>query len=419
MKIPALDMKAQLAPIRKEIDQAIAGVIDEGSFILGDEVKKLEDEVCRYTGSKYAVGVSNGTDAISLALESLGVSRGDRVICPAFTYYATAGAIAHIGAVPVFVDINPKTYCISPESVKDYLNRQPTTDNRQPKSIIPVHLYGQCADMEAVLSIAKEHNIKVIEDTAQAFGAIRHCENTVIARRPQADVAILSPESSSSNQSNLCHPSASSRPQDDSRCKAGTMGDCGTISFFPGKNLGACGDAGMVLTQDQATAEKLYCLRNQGADPGNKYKHICLGHNNRLDAIQAAVLRVKLKYIDQWNKKRAENASYYNKSLADTGLITPYLPTINTHIYHQYTLRAKNKNARDVIVKALQEKGIDARTFYPIPLHLQPCFSYLGYKKGDFPESEKAADEVFSVPVYPELTIEQMDYVVESIKELL
>ena len=372
-------MKAQIAPIRKEIDKAIADVIDRGGFILGEEVKKLEEEICKYTGSQYAIGVSNGTDAISLALEALGIGRGDRVLCPAFTYYATAGAIANIGAVPVFIDIDPKTYCIDPALLEKHLTGQP-------KAIIPVHLYGQCADMDAVLKIAKEHNLKVIEDTAQAFGAICHCEER---RR--------------------------SLPAD----KAGTIGDCGTVSFFPGKNLGACGDAGMVLAQDKTIAEKLRRLRNQGADASNKYKHIYLGHNKRLDTIQGAILRVKLRYLDQWNSKRAENAAYYNEKLADTGLTTPYLPKTNTHIYHQYTLRAKDKAERDAIVKALQEKDIDARTFYPIPLHLQPCFSYLGYKKGDFPESEKAADEVFSIPVYPELTIEQMNYAIEAIKEQL
>jgi dTDP-4-amino-4,6-dideoxygalactose transaminase len=416
MKIPALDMKAQIAPIREEIDKAIAGVIDKGSFILGDEVKKLEEDICKYTGSLYAVGVSNGTDAITLALEASGIKKGDNVLCPAFTYYATASAIVHAGAIPVFVDIDPKTYCISPESVKVFFERKPKTDNRQPKSIIPVHLYGQCADMDYILHIAKEHGLKVIEDTAQAFGAACHCEDRAERGTKQSKDEIM--------DLGLPAPSEieglrSYGARNDGIKKAGTMGDCGTISFFPGKNLGAFGDAGMVLTQDKDIAEKLYRLRNQGADAVNKYKHIYLGHNNRLDAIQAAVLRVKLKYIDSWNSKRAENSAYYNKKLADTGLITPFVTGNNTHIYHQYTLRVKDEKTRDKIVKALQAKDIDSRTFYPIPLHLQPCFSYLGYKKGDFPESENAADKVFSIPVYPELTVEQMDYVVESIKELL
>lgn len=361
-------MKAQLAPIRKEIDRAIAAVIDKGAFILGDEVKELEKEICAHTGSKHAIGVSNGTDAITLSLQALGIKQGDKVLCPAFTYYATAAAIVHAGATPVFVDIDPQTYCIDSMLLKKYLTGKP-------KSIIPVHLYGQCADIQAILKIAQEHNLKVIEDTAQAFGAEYKGK------------------------------------------KAGTLGDCGTISFFPGKNLGAFGDAGMILTQDKETAEQLYRLRNQGADPENKYKHVYLGRNNRLDAIQAAVLRVKLKYIDTWNKKRAQNAAYYNEKLKNTGFGLPFVPDTNTHIYHQYTLRAKDTVTRDNIVKHLQAKGIDSRTFYPIPLHLQPCFSYLGYKKGDFPESEKAADTAFSIPVYPELTTDQIDYVADSIKK--
>jgi len=416
MRIPALDMKAQIAPIRKEIDKAIADVIDRGGFILGEEVKKLEEEICNYTGSRYAIGVSNGTDAISLALEALGIGRGDGVLCPAFTYYATAGAIANIGAVPVFVDIDPRTYCMDPVLLERHL-----TGN--PKAVIPVHLYGQCADMDTILKIAKEHSLKVIEDTAQAFGAICHCEQGNAACHCE-DRAKRGTKQSKDEIMDLGLPACRQAgfayaSRNDGIKKAGTMGDCGTVSFFPGKNLGACGDAGMVLAQDKTIAEKLCRLRNQGADASNKYKHIYLGHNNRLDAIQAAILRVKLRYLDQWNNKRAENAAYYNTKLADTGLITPYLPKTNTHIYHQYTLRAKGKSKRDAIVKALQEKGIDSRTFYPIPLHLQPCFSYLEYKKGDFPESEKAAEEVFSIPVYPELTIEQMDYVVDSIKDIL
>lgn len=377
MQIPALDMKAQLAPIRKEIDSAITRVLDHGKFVLGTEAEKFEKDICLYSGSKYSIGVSNGTDAISLALKALGVNKGHRVLCPAFTYYATAGAIASIGAIPVFIDIDPQTYCIAPESVKLHLHRTPKTEHQKPKAIIPVHIYGQCADMESILAIANKFNLKVIEDTAQAFGA--EYKGT----------------------------------------KAGTIGACGIISFFPGKNLGACGDAGMVLTDQKEIAEKLRCLRNQGASLEDKYKHILLGHNNRLDAIQAAILAVKLRYIDRWNQKRAENAAYYNGQLADMELVTPYVPDVNTHIYHQYMVRAKNNESRDNIMNHLKEKGIDSRVFYPLPLHLQPCFSCLGYKKGDFPESEKAAEEIFSLPVYPELTKNEMDYVVESIKEVL
>jgi dTDP-4-amino-4,6-dideoxygalactose transaminase len=375
MKIPALDMKAQLAPIRREIDQAIARVLDHGGFVLGKEVEKFEKDICLYSGSKYSIGVSNGTDAIVLALEALGIKRGDRVLCPAFTYFATVGAVASIGAIPVFIDIDPQTYCIDPESIKSYLHQTP-------KAIIPVHIYGQCADMDSILAAADKFNLKVIEDTAQAFGAVYKNKKAGLPVR-----------------------------------QAGTMGDCGTVSFFPGKNLGACGDAGMVLARDESVADILRQLRNQGTAVSDKYKHIYPGHNNRLDSIQAAILVVKLKYMDTWNRKRAENAAYYNGQLAALELITPYVPDTNTHIYHQYMVRAKNNESRDHIMNHLKEKGIDSRVFYPIPLHLQPCFSYLGYKRGDFPESEKAAEEIFSLPVYPELTKSEMDYVVDSVKE--
>ena len=376
MRIPALDMKAQLAPIREEIDQAIARVLDHGGFILGKEVEEFEQAVCAYTKAKYAVGVSSGTDAIALALQAIGVKQGDKVLCPAFTYYATAGAIVRMGAVPVFIDIDPKTYCIDPDSIRDYLRRNTQYSIRNTiKAIIPVHLYGQCAEMDSMLDIADKFNLKIVEDTAQAFGATYRDR------------------------------------------QAGTIGDCGTVSLFPGKNLGACGDAGIVLTGQEKIAERLNCLRNQGSSPEDRYRHVLLGHNNRLDAIQAAILVVKLKYIDSWNQKRAENAAYYNEELADLELITPYVADVNTHIYHQYMVRANNNASRNSIISHLNQKGIDSRVFYPMPLHLQNCFEYLGYKKGDFPNSEKAAKELFSLPVYPELTREQMDYVVESVKE--
>lgn len=368
-------MEAQLTPIRKEIDEAIARVISSGRFILGEEVRLFEEEVCRYCGVRYAIGVSTGTDAITLSLEALGIGNGDKVICPSFTYYATAGAIARLGAEPAFVDIYPETYCIDIDSIEHYFRRAASGERRVTRAIIPVHLYGQCADMDNVLAIAREYNLRIIEDTAQAFGAFYKDR------------------------------------------KAGTMGDCGIVSFYPGKNLGACGDAGMVLTDDEKIADKIRSLRNQGTSPENKYKHEYLGHNNRLDTIQAAILRVKLRCLDGWNKKRQENAAYYNRRLKDTDLITPYVPKENIHIYHQYVLRAKTAAEKEAIVNHLEEKGIDSRTYYPIPLHLQPCFNYLGYKKGNLPESEAASEETFAIPVYPELTKEQMDYIVESIIE--
>jgi dTDP-4-amino-4,6-dideoxygalactose transaminase len=229
--------------------------------------------------------------------------------------------------------------------------------------------------MDRLLKIARRYGLKVIEDTAQAFGA------TYKGKR------------------------------------AGSMGECGTVSFFPGKNLGAFGDAGMVLTNNKKAADKLRILRNQGADPKNKYKHIYTGHNNRLDALQAAVLRIKLKYLDIWNRKRSQNAAYYNRKLKDTGLFTPFVPKGNTHIYHQYIIQAKGKIQRDRIINYLKHKGIDCRVFYPIPLHLQPCFRYLGYKKGAFPVSEMCAEKTFAIPVYPELRKSQMDHIIKAIKE--
>jgi len=375
-RIPLLDMKAQLEPIREEIDNAVSRVIDSGGFILGKEVSAFEDEICEYTGSSYAIGVSNGTDAISLAIESLGIGKGDKVISPAFTYYATAGAIVHAGAEPLFVDIDPKTYCISPKALREALRDKKHKDQNQIKAVIPVHLYGQCADMDKIAEAAKEYGLKIIEDVAQGFGAL-YCNK-----------------------------------------KAGTFGDAATVSFFPGKNLGACGDAGIVLTNDSKIDAFVRRLRNQGADPDDKYKHILLGHNNRLDAIQAAILRVKLRYMDKWNQKRQDNADYYNEKLKGIGLVTPHLNDNSTHTFHQYILRAGDSNERDRMVRALNGNEVDSRVYYPDPLHLQPCFKYLGYKKGDFPESEAASETVFAIPVYPELTKEQMDYIIETIKRV-
>ena len=368
MKISALDLKKQIAPIRQEIDAAIKEIIDNTSFILGAGVVKFEQHVVEYSGAKYAIGVSNGTDAISLALLALGIKAGDGVICPAFTYYATAGAVASIGAHPVFVDINRDTYNISLESIEKILSRR----NRfKIKAIIPVHLYGQCADMDGVLKLARKYKIKVIEDTAQAFGAQFKDK------------------------------------------KAGTLGDCGAVSFFPGKNLGAFGDAGLILTNNKAVAEKLMILRNQGNK--DKYYHLVLGRNNRLDAIQAVVLDIKLKYLDGWNKERQKIAGYYNRNLAGLDIKLPIVSAYSTHIYHQYVLRGAVSNK--LYLDHLQAKGIDSRVFYPVPLHLQKCFKYLGYKAGDFKEAEAASRQVFTLPIYPDLTDEEKDYIIQSVGE--
>ncbi len=368
MKIPALDLKKQIAPIRKELDLAIKEVIDHTSFILGEGVERFEKNMAEYSSAKYAIGVSNGTDALSLSLLALGIKAGDGVICPAFTYYATAGAVAAIGARPVFADIDKDTYNISIESAERALFKK---SKFKIKAIIPVHLYGQCADMEEILKLARKYKLKVVEDTAQAFGAEYKGK------------------------------------------KAGTLGDCGAVSFYPGKNLGAFGDAGAILTNNKSLSERLSLLRNQG----NKYKyfHTELGRNNRLDTLQAVVLDVKLKYLDAWNKKRREVARYYDESLSGLALKVPYVADYSTHIYHQYVLRTPVSNKG--LLGYLRGKGIDSRVFYPLPLHLQKCFKYLGYKRGDFPEAEKAARQILTLPIYPELTLEEKDYIVESVKE--
>jgi dTDP-4-amino-4,6-dideoxygalactose transaminase len=376
MKISALDLKEQITPIRRQLDEAIREVIDNANFILGQPVAKFEEDVIKYSGAKYAIGVSNGTDAISLSLLALGIKPGDGVICPTFTYYATAGAVAGIGAHPVFADIDIDTYNISVKSIEKILSRR---NKFTIKAIIPVHLYGQCADMDNIVRLASQFNLKVIEDTAQAFGAE--------------------------------YLSAKNKDK-----KAGTLGDCGALSFFPAKNLGAFGDAGMILTNSEEIAEKIRILRNQGNR--DKYYHLVLGRNNRMDAIQAAVLSVKLKYLDEWNKMRRQVAQYYNKNLAGIGIKTPFVSIYSTHIYHQYTLRTASGLNQDFI-HYLQSKGIDSRIFYPVPLHLQECFKYLGYKVGDFPESEKAAKQVFTLPVYPELSESQKDYIINSLKEFI
>jgi dTDP-4-amino-4,6-dideoxygalactose transaminase len=369
-KIPIVNLKKQISPIRAEIDTAIKKIIDNADFVFGKEIDNFEGEVAKYCNVKHAVGVSNGTDAIRLALVSVGIQYGDGVICPAFTYYATAGAIASIGAIPVFVDIEPDTYNISIANIEEILKQK---KDKKIKAIIPVHLYGQCADMDSIIRISKKYSLKIIEDAAQAFGAEYKGK------------------------------------------KAGTIGDCGAVSFFPGKNLGAFGDAGIVLTNSKIVYEKLKILRNQGNR--KKYNHLLLGYNNRLDTIQAAVLNVKLKYLPSWNKKRQVNAEYFNEKLKDEEVKTPFVPNYTTHIYHQYVLRLNYPSKK--LVEHLNSKGIDSRVYYPKPLHLQKCFQYRGYKRGDFQESEKASIQTLAIPVHPELTKKEMDYIISSIKDFL
>jgi dTDP-4-amino-4,6-dideoxygalactose transaminase len=365
--IQPLDLKKQLAPIRPQIDAAIKKVLDNTNFVMGQEVIDFEKHVEQYTGVKFAVGCSNGTDAIRLALVALGVKPGDEVVCPAFTYFATAGAVVSIGAKPVFVDIDLATYTMSLESLESVLKKR----KAKIKAVIPVHLYGQCADMSGILKLARKYPFKVIEDTAQAFGA-EHLGK-----------------------------------------KAGTLGDCGTVSFYPGKNLGAFGDAGMVLTNNKGIANRLRILLNQGNK--DRYYHVMAGFNHRLDTLQAAILDLRLNYLDGWNKLRQETAAYYNAKLAGLEVITPFVPSYTTHIYHQYVLRLQQPAKS--LIEYLHQSEIDARVFYPVPLHLQKCFKDLGYKKGSLIHSEQAAGHTLAIPIHPDLSGEEKDHIIKKIRE--
>ncbi len=364
MKIPLLDLKKQYKAIGAEIEPVLKKVIEGQDFILGEEVRELEKEIAGYCDVKHAVGVASGTDALILALRALGIGKGDEVITTPFTFFATAEAISLVGATPVFVDIDHRTYNINPELIEKKITKST-------KAIIPVHLYGQCADMDPIMDLAKRHNLKVIEDAAQAIGA------TYKGR------------------------------------KAGSMGDIGCLSFFPSKNLGAFGDGGMIVTNDLPLSERVKLLRVHGSSV--RYIHSAIGMNSRLDNLQAAVLRVKLKYLDKWLAKRRENAAYYNEHLRDLPIELPYTPSYNTHTYHLYVLRARSESAQ--IMKFLMESGIETRAYYPIPLHLQECYRTLGYREGDLKEAESAARRTFSVAVYPELENKELDYVAGKIKE--
>ena len=364
MKIPILDLREQYKTIEKDVDKAVKKVMDSQSFILGDELKALEGEISLYCNTKYAIGVASGTDALILSLKALGIKKGDEVITSPFTFFATAEAISAVGARPVFVDIDPKTYIINPALIEEKINDST-------RAIMPVHLYGQCADMDRIIDIAKKYNLKVIEDTAQAIGA------TYKGRR------------------------------------AGSMGDAGAVSFYPGKNLGAFGDGGMILTSDKELADKIRLLRAHGSS--QRYLHSIIGTNSRLDNIQAAVLRVKLKHLDRWLEIRRKNAEYYNENLKGLPLVFPYVPDYNVHTYHLYV--PKVHSDLEKLMKFLIDAGIETRTYYPVPLHLQECYKSLGYKKGNLKESEIAANQTFAIPVYPELKKEKLDYIIERIKE--
>lgn len=362
MKITSLDLKRQYESIREEIDKAVLEVIASQSFILGPFVEAFERCMAKFCRVKHAIGVSSGTDAILLALMACGIKGGDEVITTPFTFFATAGSIARLGAVPVFVDIDPATYTIDVKQIASVLSKKT-------KAILPVHLYGQCADMDAILEIARAQRLMVIEDAAQAVGAVYKGKS------------------------------------------AGTLGDVGCFSFYPTKNLGGYGDGGLVTTNDDGLAESLSILRVHGSK--QKYYHSHVGINGRLDAMQASILSVKLRYLDGWSDKRRSVASYYNKNLEGLPVRLPKVESYNSHIYHQYVIATVE---RDSLAKYLEQQGIETAIYYPVSLHLQSCFEYLGYRKGDFPESEKASRETLALPIYPEINQKEQDYVIHHIR---
>ena len=366
MNVPLLDLKAQYRSIRREIDAAVAEVFESQYFILGPKVKACEEALARYSQCPWAVGVSSGTDALLLALMAEGIAPGDEVITCPYTFFATAGSVTRLGATPVFVDIDPATFNIDATRIEAAVT--PRT-----KAIIPVHLYGQMADMDPIMELARRRHLIVIEDACQSIGA------EYKGRR------------------------------------AGSIGTYGCFSFFPSKNLGGAGDGGAITTQDKARADKLAVMRVHGMDP--KYYHRMIGGNFRLDAIQAAVVAVKLNYLDEWTRRRQSNAARYDRLFADAGLVAPdrvRLPASTTtrHVFNQYVVRVPR---RDELRKFLQERQIGVEVYYPVPLHLQDCFHDLGLRPGAFPESERAALETLALPIYPELTDEQADWVVKSV----
>lgn len=370
MKILFADLKLQHKEINKDIIQAIRKVIARNDFILGEEVSLFEQEFARFCNSRYAIGVSSGTEALFLALLSLNIGQGDEVIVPAFTYIASALAISYTGAMPVFADIDERTYNIDVSKIKDAITGKT-------KAIIPVHLYGQPADMPAIVKIAKEYNLKVIEDAAQAHGAEIKADGQV--------------------------------------SKVGSIGDIGCFSFYPSKNLGALGDGGMITTNNEAVYKKVCMLRDYGRV--SKYEHHILGYNSRLDTIQAAVLRLKLRKLDKWNTMRIKAVSIYNEYLKGIdGIVTPYVDTSVKHVYHVYAIRSSK---RDMLVNTLKDNGISAIIHYPIPVHLQKAYAHLGYKIGDFPVAEKVSPEIVSLPMYPHIKETQIKFVAETIRKVM
>lgn len=365
MNISFVNLKRQYSSLKNEVDEKILDVLQSTQFILGPNVEKFEEEFARYCDTKYAVGMASGTDALALGLEALGIGHGDEVITVPNTFIATVDAISRNGAKPVFVDINPETYNIDVNKIKEKISSKT-------KAIIPVHLYGNPVEMDALSELAIEYDVKIVEDACQAHGAIYKEK------------------------------------------KVGSFGDIGCFSFYPGKNLGAYGDGGIAVTNNKEIAEKLKMLRNYGQS--QKYYHDFIGYNSRLDEIQAAILRVKLKHLDDWNDLRGIHAKKYNELLNDIdGISKPSEQIHSKHVYHLYVIRC---NEREKLQKYLTSKGISTGIHYPIPIHLQKAYQHLGYRQGDFPITEDYADRILSLPMFPDLTEEEIKYVARRIREI-
>jgi dTDP-4-amino-4,6-dideoxygalactose transaminase len=363
MQVPLLDLKAQYADIKADIDDAVRRVMESARFIGGPEVSSLEDEIARYSQCPHAVACASGTDALLLSLRALGVGPGDEVVTTAYSFFASAGTIVNAGGTPVFMDIDPRSYNIDPHRLEAAIT--PKT-----KAVIAVHLYGQCCDLTTVKAVCDKHQVWLIEDAAQAIGAEWE------GRR------------------------------------AGSVGDFGCFSFFPSKNLGGAGDGGMVVTRNAEFADKLRLLREHGAKP--KYYHSIVGTNSRLDALQAAILRVKLRHLDRWSEARARNADLYDKLFEGSRVGRPYRDARARHIFNQYVVRSPR---RDELKQFLTDRGIGTEVYYPVPLHLQKCFAPLGYHEGDLPHSEAAAKETLALPIYPEVGEERIRYVAQTVRE--
>ncbi|WP_096895592.1 DegT/DnrJ/EryC1/StrS family aminotransferase [Candidatus Scalindua japonica] len=362
-KVPLIDLKRQYNGIKEEINIAIQDVLESQAFILGPQVTEFEGLFASHCNTKHAVGVSSGTDALILALKSLGVGDGDEVITTPFTFFATVESICNVGAKPVFADIDHETFNIRPDLIEKSISNKT-------KAIIPVHLYGQCSDMDQILEIAKKHDLRVIEDSAQSVGAEYKGR------------------------------------------KAGSMGDLGCFSFFPSKNLGGMGDGGMVTCNSKKLEELIQMLRIHGGKPKNY--HAALGINGRLDTLQASILIKKLGHLDHWCEERRQKASYYTEKMKGLDLVTPKVMDFNKHVFHLYVIRVKE---RDRLMAHLKTNNIDCAVYYPVPQHLQKCLADLGYKPGDMPETEMAAKETLALPIFPELTQKEQDYVIETVED--